>query len=296
MSTGQAPDGGRPVENGAAGTAASSASGAGSASRALQPYVPPPIDEPSDSVDGPMRRSRARRLAVPGGIAAMAAAVAWLAIGYTGLDHDAPAVAVAAHAPAMPEARPDWGTIATEAAAATRQQGRDLQRLAEEMRQLKSTVDAMKQGTDRRGQDMLAKLGQALDRLERIERSARDVQVTGSVGAGAAQGAAVHPASAPPATAAPGVTPASATPVPHPIQRPAAVAGARAPERPATVLNGWALRDVYNGIALIEGRRGLAEVVPGQQIAGAGRVQAIRRQGRDWVVVTDRGIITPQRW
>ena len=56
-------------------------------------------------------------------------------------------------------------------------------------------------------------------------------------------------------------------------------------------VDGWVLRDVSNGGALIEGRRGMYEVYAGDPVPGLGRVDAIRRQDGRWVVVTTKGLI-----
>jgi hypothetical protein len=56
-------------------------------------------------------------------------------------------------------------------------------------------------------------------------------------------------------------------------------------------VEGWVLRDVANGGALIEGRRGIYEVYAGDPVPGLGRVDAIRRQDGHWVVVTSKGLI-----
>ena len=56
-------------------------------------------------------------------------------------------------------------------------------------------------------------------------------------------------------------------------------------------VEGWVLRDVANGGALIEGRQGIYEVYAGDPVPGLGRVDAIRRQDGRWVVVTSRGLI-----
>jgi glycine/D-amino acid oxidase-like deaminating enzyme len=55
------------------------------------------------------------------------------------------------------------------------------------------------------------------------------------------------------------------------------------------------LREVYDGAALIEGNRRLYEVMPGGVIPGVGRVEAIERRGRSWVVLTDKGTISATR-
>lgn len=72
-----------------------------------------------------------------------------------------------------------------------------------------------------------------------------------------------------------------------------------APSKPVktAVLDTYVLRDVYSGIALVEGRTGsVREVVPGESLPGAGEVRSIERRGRTWVVVTSRGIINTETW
>ncbi|WP_456769813.1 hypothetical protein [Bradyrhizobium sp. USDA 3650] len=77
----------------------------------------------------------------------------------------------------------------------------------------------------------------------------------------------------------------------------AAAAAAPAPAAPKSevgrlpTVEGWVLRDVSNGGALVEGRGGLYEVYAGDPIPGVGRVDAIRRQDGRWVVVTSKGLI-----
>ena len=80
----------------------------------------------------------------------------------------------------------------------------------------------------------------------------------------------------PPATAAAGPVPAAAP----------KVEVGRLP-----TVEGWILRDVANGGALIEGRQGVYEVYAGDPVPGLGRVDAIRRQDGRWVVVTSKGLI-----
>ncbi|WP_347952186.1 hypothetical protein [Bradyrhizobium sp. CER78] len=76
---------------------------------------------------------------------------------------------------------------------------------------------------------------------------------------------------------------------------PATAAAAPAAPRPGVgrlpVVDGWALRDVGNGGALIEGRGGIYEVYAGDPVPGLGRVDAIRKQDGRWVVVTSKGLI-----
>lgn len=87
------------------------------------------------------------------------------------------------------------------------------------------------------------------------------------------------------------------------LRAPAPVAAASAPEttgsiKPAATqpnrlptVEGWVLRDVYDGTATVVGRAGIFDVIPGDPLPGVGRVDAIRRQDGRWVVVTSRGLI-----
>jgi hypothetical protein len=106
-----------------------------------------------------------------------------------------------------------------------------------------------------------------------------------------ASAAVVAPQAAPVPVAAAAVAANEAT---ASITPPAAAAPADPPKvevaRLPTV-EGWVLRGVANGVALIEGRRGIFEVYAGDPVPGAGRVDAIRRQEGRWVVVTTKGLI-----
>jgi hypothetical protein len=64
--------------------------------------------------------------------------------------------------------------------------------------------------------------------------------------------------------------------------------------RPA-IVEGWSIRSVRDGIALIENRGEIYEVVPGAPLPGLGRVEAVRRQDGRWVVVTPKGLIVAGR-
>ena len=78
---------------------------------------------------------------------------------------------------------------------------------------------------------------------------------------------------------------ASAAPAPVPGAPPKPQVG-RLP-----TLDGWVLRDVRRGGALIEGRAGLYEVYAGDPVPGLGKVDAIRKQDGRWVVVTTKGLV-----
>lgn len=135
-------------------------------------------------------------------------------------------------------------------------------------------------------------------RLDRIERQVSAAAATGSITphAAAVQPPATQPAAAPPPTAQSSASsPSAAQPsVAQTVVSQASLAAK--PVRPV-VLDNWIVRDVYSGIALVEGRSGsVREVVPGEMLPGAGEVRAIQRHGRGWVVVTSRGIIDTETW
>jgi hypothetical protein len=64
-----------------------------------------------------------------------------------------------------------------------------------------------------------------------------------------------------------------------------------APPPTSSAVEGWVLRSVYGGSALVEGRPGLIRVMPGDSLPGVGRVETITRKDGRWVVVTERGLI-----
>jgi hypothetical protein len=76
---------------------------------------------------------------------------------------------------------------------------------------------------------------------------------------------------------------------------------AAAPLPPASVpsspiVPGWAVRDVYRGVAMLQSRvGGMVEVEPGDVLPGLGRIESIRRQDGRWVVITSKGMITSMR-
>ena len=56
-------------------------------------------------------------------------------------------------------------------------------------------------------------------------------------------------------------------------------------------IEGWHIRRVYDGTALLEGKTGIIEVSPGQDIPSLGRIQEISNDGGRWQVITSKGII-----
>jgi hypothetical protein len=64
------------------------------------------------------------------------------------------------------------------------------------------------------------------------------------------------------------------------------------PETRPTTIEGWTLREVVNGTAVIEGPNGVWKVTAGQTVPGVGRVDSIVRWGKRLVVATSRGLIS----
>ena len=97
--------------------------------------------------------------------------------------------------------------------------------------------------------------------------------------------------------AAPTAAPAPAAPATPPVSEAAAREEAPAPKPvKSEPVDGWVLREVYNGAALVESRnRRLYEVMPGGILPGVGKVEAIERRGARWVVLTDKGFIGTYR-
>jgi hypothetical protein len=89
------------------------------------------------------------------------------------------------------------------------------------------------------------------------------------------------------------------TPSPEPTGSvPAAPAGPIDPKTAikTSVVEGWSLRKVYGSdAALVEGRYGVVEIMPGDLVPGLGRIQEIKRQDGHWVVVTSRGLVVSSR-
>ncbi|MBV8765611.1 MAG: hypothetical protein JOZ30_06660 [Hyphomicrobiales bacterium] len=164
----------------------------------------------------------------------------------------------------------------------------------EDVKSLRAGFEAVKQGLeaakfdtsgtlaqlagklDRADQITAQKLAQIVERLDRLERKTDAMPL----GANAPQ---------PSARATPQPSPQNLGVLP---QAKVTEANAQSPQK--LPVQGWVVRDVYDGIALVEGRGGYREVAVGEAIPGAGRVEAIERHGRHWVVVTSQGVIASE--
>jgi hypothetical protein len=64
------------------------------------------------------------------------------------------------------------------------------------------------------------------------------------------------------------------------------------PETRWTTVEGWMLREVNNGAAVLEGPNGILTARRGDTVPGVGRVKSIVRWGERWIVATSRGLIS----
>ena len=157
-------------------------------------------------------------------------------------------------------------------------------------------IVALKASLEHNSRTTTGQLNKASDRLDKVEKAqaepaAKLAKLSETVDKlRAAQASTTTAAAAPaPAKEVTGTIPQQQA------ATAAAPAASAAPPKPEVArlptVEGWVLRDVANGSALIESRRAMYEVYPGDPIPGLGRVDAIRKQDGRWVVVTSKGLI-----
>jgi hypothetical protein len=153
-------------------------------------------------------------------------------------------------------------------------------------------IVALKAGVEHTSKLGLTQFNKTNDRLDKVEKA--QLEPMAKLAKLSEQVEKLH--------AAPPVPVAAAAPQPAPkevtgsITPPPATAAPKVADVKTEVgrlptVEGWTLRDVANGGALIEGRQGVYEVYAGDPVPGLGRVDAIRRQDGRWVVVTSKGLI-----
>jgi hypothetical protein len=169
-----------------------------------------------------------------------------------------------------------------------------------------SDILALKAGLEHTTKSGTSQFNKTSDRLDKIEKAqaepnAKLAKLTEAVDKLRTAPAAVAPAPTAPATAA--AAPAAPKEVTGSVAPQAVAAATPTPSAsPATSpkpevarlpsVEGWTLAEVGYGGALIRGRRGTYEVYAGDYIPGVGRIDAIRKQDGQWVVVTSKGLIT----
>jgi hypothetical protein len=214
------------------------------------------IPHPEDAAAGPAPQGKkSRRFALSPATLSMIAVLVGAALGSAATA----GILYMSGAPGAPPSDPMTFTAA-------------LERIDHELTNLKATIE----GSAKQSNAQVAKITDRLDRADKTQSdTAAKVARTGESldridhrlgNSGEATGAV------PSASLAPGP-------------------GVADPKRPP-ILDGWVLRDIFNGGALIQSpRNGVLEVIPGDNVPGLGRIDAIRRQDGHWVVVTSRGLI-----
>ncbi len=175
---------------------------------------------------------------------------------------------------------------------------------------LDADILALKAGAEQNAKAATGQFNKTSDRLDKVEKSqaepsAKIAKLSEAVEKlrkeQAATVAAATPAAAAPVAAAAlpaaskEVTGSVAAPATTQAAAPAPAASAKAEVGRLPTVEGWVLRDVGRGVALIESRRGGFEVYAGDPVPGLGRVDAIRKQDGRWVVVTSKGLIVARK-
>jgi len=167
---------------------------------------------------------------------------------------------------------------AIPAVAAGRTALEEIQALKENVVQARVELAALKLSIDSTNRNTGAQLGRISERIDRVERSQAEPAAKPTKALDTLERLSRGEAASKDVTGS--VVPAAS--------------GLNQPAKPAAV-EGWVVRDVYRGTALIEGRMGVIEVDQGDVVPGLGRVDAIRKQDGRWVVVTPKGLIMPAR-
>jgi hypothetical protein len=156
--------------------------------------------------------------------------------------------------------------------------------LEESIARVDADVASLKANLDRASKSSGAQFAKTNERIDKVEKAQAEPAAKLAKLSETVDKLRVPPA---PAVAAVAATPVAAkettASIPTPTPKPEI---ARLP-----TVDGWVLRDVANGGAMIEGRQGLFEVFAGDPVPGLGRVDAIRKQDGRWVVVTSKGLI-----
>jgi hypothetical protein len=144
----------------------------------------------------------------------------------------------------------------------------DAAQLKRKIAKLESDVSAVRTSLDAAGKTATGQFAKLAERLDRTERAQAEPAAKLAKIADAVERLEKRPAS--------DITGSIAAPA--------------AKSRPA-IVTGWHLRDVYNGVALVDSRYGTIEVETGDTLPGLGQVEAIRKQDGRWAVVTPKGLI-----
>ncbi|APG08571.1 outer membrane murein-binding lipoprotein Lpp [Bradyrhizobium elkanii] len=205
-------------------------------------------------------------------------------------------VAIAASVGAISGALATAGMMHFAAPAPAPAQVADTSALDASVARIDADVVALKANVEHTSKTGLSQFNRANDRLDKLEKAQAEPMAKIAKLSETVDKLRATPPAAPAQAAAAAAKETTGSIAPTQVAT-AAAAPVPAPAAPKTevgrlpTIDGWVLRDVANGGALIEGRGGLYEVYAGDPIPGIGRVDAIRRQDGRWVVVTSKGLI-----
>ena len=162
---------------------------------------------------------------------------------------------------------------------------------SDEVREMKKSLDALRASIDSiktQTNGSIAQLGAKVERLQReqakLQKPNERVSRNEHVDSATTTGSIAHVTASHVKVASAQTNTASSK------SHPAATAAVQ-PKKAPKLLVDWVVRDVYRGVALIEGPQGTFEVARGDPIPGAGTVESIERKNGGWVLVTSRGIV-----
>ncbi|AHY54394.1 hypothetical protein [Bradyrhizobium japonicum] len=205
-------------------------------------------------------------------------------------------VAIAASVGAISGALATAGMMHFAAPAPAPAQVVDTSALESSVARIDADVVALKANVEHTSKTGLSQFNRANDRLDKLEKAQAEPMAKIAKLSETVDKLRATPPAAPAQATAAAAKETTGSIAPTQVAT-AAAAPVPAPAAPKTevgrlpTIDGWVLRDVANGGALIEGRGGLYEVYAGDPIPGIGRVDAIRRQDGRWVVVTSKGLI-----
>ena len=165
---------------------------------------------------------------------------------------------------------------------------------------LRGTINTVTSSMESNQRQLVTKLQELSERLDRIERNAPGAATAGLVSNKLEQlnerldrierSAVVGAPPQAPALAT-SLTPArsAAIEASTPIASPALKL--QSPNETKKIPN-WVVREVINGKAILQGPAGIIGVSTGDLVPGVGRVQSIARQGGRWTVATNKGVIS----
>jgi hypothetical protein len=244
--------------------------GAGIEDEFFDTDVPPPNDEaaydetakeePSPTA-APSAQPRSWRFALLAATIALAAGVGSFAGSLSG----------AGFGRLVPEAAPSANTA-------------DADKILRAMKSQLAELSAMKSNLDGSIRNANTQFVAIAERLDRVERAATNPAAQLAHIADAVD--RLNKINAAPETTS-SITPMTTAPMTTPPAEP------KITDR---LVEDWVVQDVHGDRALVEGRNGsLFEVGAGSILPGVGRVEAVKRQDGQWVVVTARGLITSGR-